>query len=483
MAKRKDGVLRNLLWKFAERVSAQVVTMVVSIILARLLEPSHYGIISIVTIFITLANVFVSDGFGSALIQKKDADALDYSSVLYFNIAFSIILYGILWLAAPAISSFYGSGYELLTPVLRVLSLRIILSAINSVQQAYISKKMMFEKFFWATLFGTIVSAIVGIIMAYKGFGVWALVAQYLTNTTVDTIILQLSLNKWPILGFSFSRLKNLIGFGTRVLFSNLLITGYQELRALIIGKVYSPEDLAFYDKAKQFPNIVVTNINSSLSAVLFPKMSQLQDSREEVKRITRKSIRFGSYLMCPMMLGLAAVSKPFITLLLTEKWLPCVPLLQLLCINSMCMPLHTANMQAIKAVGRSDITLKMEIIKKIIELAVLISVMRISVSAIVIGMASCSVLFVFLNAFPNIKLIGYSFSEQIADLMPSIIISGLMAGVVLLIGKLQINICLLLCFQVISGVVIYYLLSIITRNPEFYYVKNLLLKRKKNVL
>lgn len=478
MAKNNNGLLRNLSWKFAERISAQVVTLVVSIVLARLLDPSHYGLISIVNIFITLANVFVSDGFGSALIQKKDSDVLDFSSVLYFNICFSLVLYGILWISAPYISSFYGDGYELLTPVLRVLSLRLILSAINSVQQAYISKNMMFEKFFWATLFGTIVSAFVGIYMAYKGYGVWALVAQYMTNTTIDTIVLQISINKWPVLRFSFERLKQLLGFGARILGSNLLITGYQELRALIIGKVYSSEDLAFYDKGKQFPSIIVTNINTSIGAVLFPKMSQLQDSKDDVKLLTRKSIRFGSYCMCPIMLGLAAVSRPVVSILLTDKWLPCVPLMQLLCINSMCLPFHTANMQATKAMGRSDITFKTEIIKKSIELVVLISVMRISVTAIVIGMAACSVSFVFLNGYPNIKLIDYSLKEQLNDLLPNLVMSSIMAALVMLIGMANINQYLLVIIQVIVGALFYVLLSVVTRNKEFKYIYRLVFKR-----
>ena len=478
MAKNKNGVLRNLSWKFAERISAQVVTLVVSIVLARLLDPAHYGLISIVNIFITLANVFVSDGFGSALIQKKDADIIDFSSVLYFNVCFSITLYLILWFAAPYIAAFYGEGYELLVPVLRVLSLRLILSAINSVQQAYISKHMLFEKFFWATLFGTIASAFVGIYMAYKGFGVWALVAQYMTNTTIDTIILQISINKWPVAQFSAERLRKLLGFGTRILGSNLLITGYQELRALIIGKIYSSKDLAFYDKAKQFPSIIVTNINTSIGAVLFPKMSQLQDDKQKVKTLTRKSIRFGSYCMCPLMLGLAAVSRPVVSILLTDKWLPCVPLMQILCINGMCLPFHTANMQATKAMGRSDITFKTEIIKKSIELVVLISVMKISVAAIVIGMAACSVSFVFLNAYPNIKLINYSLKEQLSDLLPNLVMSLLMAGLVLLIGKVNINIYALLFLQILAGAVFYILLSAVMHKQEFEYIYQLVFRK-----
>lgn len=467
------GVLYNLIWKFAERITAQLVTLIVSIVLARMLDPSHYGVISMVTIFITIANVFVSDGFGSALIQKKNADAVDFSSVLYFNVLFSIVLYVILFWCAPFISKFYGSGYEILTPVTRVLGLRLILTSINSVQQAYVSRHMIFKKFFWSTLFGTVISGIVGIVMAYHGFGVWALVAQYLTNTTIDTLVLQIVLNKWPIKAFSWQRLKTLLNYGYKILLTNLTITGYQELRALIIGKLYSSNDLAFYDKAKQFPNLVVTNINTSISAVLFPKLSQEQDEVTRVKYITRQSVKFSAYIMSPVMLGLAAIASPFISVILTDKWLPCVPLLQVFCFFYLFQPIQTANTQAIKALGRSDLALKLELIRDIIQLVSLVCVMWISVDAIVISMASLSLLFVFINGYPNIKLINYTVKEQIVDFMQPLVMSVIMMVGVLLLGTLNINKILLLTLQVILGGSIYILLSIITKNSEFnYFVK-----------
>ena len=469
--KKKSSTLSNIAWKFSERIIAQIVTLVVSIILARLLDPEHYGIISIVMVFITLANVFVSDGFGSALIQKKDSDEIDFYSVLWFNLGFSIVLYILLFISAPFITAFYGTGYELVTPVLRILGLRLVISSINSVQQAYVSKHMIFKKFFWATLFGTIVSGIVGISMAYAGYGVWALVAQYLTNTTVDTIVLQFSLRIKPKFLFSSKRLKGLVGFGSRILATNLLIVGYQELRALIIGKVYSSADLAYYDRAKQFPSILSNNINSSISSVLFPRMSIDQDNKSEVKTIARRSIRFGTYIMSPIMLGMIAVSKPLVSLILTDKWLPCVPLLQLLCINSLCIPLHSANMQVIKALGRSDITLKVEIIKKAIELITLLVVMTISVNAIVIANVACSLLFVFVNAFPNRKLINYSIMEQLQDILPSISMAILMAIVVNQEIYLKLNSFSTLMLQIITGSIFYVLLSIITKNKEFRFI------------
>ena len=481
--KSNGGLVSNLIWKFSERITAQLVTTVVSIILARLLDPSHYGIVAMVTIFIALANVFVTEGLGSALIQKKNPDALDYSSVLYFNIFLSIILYIILFILAPFISRFYGEGYEILTPVLRVLSFRLILSAINSVQQAYVSKHMIFKKFFWATLFGTIVSAIVGITMAYKGFGVWALVAQYLTNTTVDTIILGLSLKKKPILQFSMDRVKDLFDFGIKILGTSLLITGYQELRALIIGKMYSSEDLAFLDKGRQFPNLIIANINTSIAAVLFPKMANEQDDKTRVKTTTRNSIRFCSFIMCPMMLGLAAVSTNLISFLLTDKWLPCVPLLQLFCLVYLFQPIHSANMQAIKAMGESSIYFKLEIIKKIIELIVLLVTIWISVETMVIGMACCTLLFTIVNAYPNIKIIDYSFKEQMADILPSIGSSMLMALIVWVLGHISIPVFPLLIVQVLAGVAVYVSIAYFTKNRELNYIFSILTNNESSAI
>lgn len=474
----KKGLVNNLAWKFAERIAAQLVTLIVSIVLARLLAPSHYGTVAIVTVFITLANIFVSDGFGSALIQKKQVDALDYSSVLYFNVAFSIVLYLILFFTAPLIAAFYGEGYEILTPVFRVLGLRLILAALNSVQQAYVAKNMIFKKFFLSTLLGTILSGVVGIAMAYLGFGIWALVAQYLLSSAVTTVVLMFSLGNIYVWAFSFSRLKDLFSFGWKILCTSLLITGYQELRALIIGKLYSSESLAYYDKGKQFPNLIVGNINTSIGAVLFPTLSGKQDDLAALKGMTRKSIRFSSYIMCPVMLGMAAVAEPFVRLVLTEKWLPCVPLLQLFCIFYLFQPIHTANTQAIKATGRSGLCLKLELFRDAIQLIVLIIVMWISVEAIVISMAVLSALFIFVNAYPNTKILGYSYMEQMRDLLPSILMSGIMFAAVYAVGLLPLHDAILLPMQIMIGGCIYILLSIITKNKEFDYIKNMIFSK-----
>ena len=474
-----SSTLTNLSWKFAERISSQMVSFVVSIVLARILAPSDYGAIAMVMIFVTLANVIVEGGFSSALIQKKDADKLDFSTVFYVSVFFSIILYAVLYIVAPYISRFYGEGYEILTPVLRVIGLQVIIYGANSVQQAYVSKKMMFKKFFWSTLVGTIASAVVGLVMAYSGYGIWALVGQQLTSVITNTVVLYLVTRKLPGLMFSFQRLRGLFGYGAKILGSSLLIAVFNNVRSLVIGKLYSAKDLAFFDKGGQFPSLLMNNINSSLGAVLFPKMSQEQDDRLRIKQITRNSIRFSSFVVMPLMMGLAACAEPFIKLLLTDKWIGCVPYLQLFCLTYMFYPLHTANMQAIKALGKSGIFLKLEIIKKTLELLSLFLVMRISVMAIAINMTILATLFIFVNSYPNKKLLDYSFREQISDIMPSLSMSLTMAVIVYCIGLLPFSVALTLTLQIGTGVFVYIILAQITHNKEIEYLCNLVLKNK----
>lgn len=470
------STLTNLSWKFAERIASQLVSFVVSIVLARILEPSDYGSIAMVMIFVTLSNVFVEGGFSSALIQKKDADKLDFSTVFYFSIVFSIFLYVILFFVAPYISRFYGDGYEILTPVLRVIGLQIIVYGANSVQQAYVSKKMMFKKFFWATLIGTIVSACIGLAMAYWGFGIWSLVGQQMAMVITNTIVLYLVTRKLPGLMFSFQRLKGLFSYGAKILGASLLVSFFLDLRSLIIGKLYSAKDLAFFDRGRQFPNLIVTNINSSVGAVLFPKMSQEQDDKIRVKQLCRNSIRFSSFVMMPLMMGMAVCAEPLIRVLLTDKWIESVPFLRLFCIIYMFYPIHTANMQAIKAIGKSETFLVLEIIKKLLELISLLLVMKISVMAIAINMAVLTTLFTFINAYPNIKFLDYSFKEQMNDMLPSLLLSTIMAILVYGIGLiLPISDLGVLIVQVLFGVAFYSILSYLTNNPEFKYLYELI--------
>lgn len=465
----KSKVLSGFIWKFAERISAQLVTFIVSIVLARILSPSHYGAIAIVNIFIALANVFIASGFGNSLIQKKKADDTDFSSVFYFNILLSVGLYMIVFLSSPIIAEFYSM--PILCPVLRVMGLRLIVGGINSVQHAYVARNMLFRRFFWSTLGGTVVSGIVGIIMAYNGFGIWALAAQYMVNTTVDTIVLWFTVKWRPKFLFSLKRLGSLFSYSWKLLVSGLLDTGYNELRSLVIGKMYTSTDLAYYNKGSSFPNLVVTNINSSIQSVLFPAMSAEQDKKEQVKAMCRRSIRTSSYIMLPLMTGLALVAEPFVKLLLTEKWLQCVPYLQIACFTFAFMPIHTANLQAIKAMGRSDIFLKLEIIKKIMGLAILIFVAPFGVLAIAFSGILTTILSSIINSYPNCKLLNYNYFEQIKDLFNGFLPLIVMSVLVCLTGLINIGEFPLIIMQVIVGIISYVAVSALTKNESFLYI------------
>lgn len=424
-----NKVLSGLFWKFGERISAQLVTFIVSIVLARLLSPDDYGNIALVTVFITIANVFVVNGFGSALIQKQEADNVDFSSVFYANIVFSCFLYVIIFLVSPVVADFYAS--PILCPVLRVLGLRIPVAAINSVQQAYVSRHMLFKKFFFSTLFGTLLSGVVGCVMAYMGFGIWALVAQYLVNTSVDTIVLWFTVRWRPDFVFSFSRVKVLLSYGWKLLLSGLLDTGYTQLRSLIIGKKYTSADLAYYNRGQQYPQLVVTNINTSISSVLFPAISKCQDDLSRVKSMTRRAIKTSSYIMWPLMIGLGVIAEPLVSFMLTDKWLPCVPYLQIACFTYAFWPIHTANLEALKAIGRSDIFLQLEILKKGIGLVLLFLTMNYGVMAIALSLVVSTIISSFINASPNKKLLGYSYFDQIKDMVPSFLLSCVMGIII----------------------------------------------------
>lgn len=467
------SVFSNFIWRFAERCGAQLVTFIVSIVLARILMPEDYGTVALVTVFTTIMQVFVDSGLSTALIQKKDADDLDFSSVFYFNFVVCIILYLIMFLAAPLIASFYNMPE--LTLVVRVISLTIVISGVKGVQQSYVSRNMLFKRFFYATLGGTIFSAFLGVAMAYAGFGAWAIVAQQLSNTAIDTLILWITVKWRPKLMFSWERLKGLLGFGWRMLASGLLDTVYNNLRSLIIGKVYSSADLAYYNEGKKFPNLIVTNINTSIDSVLLPAMSNEQENKEKVKNMTRRSIMVSCFIMAPLMIGLACCASNIVTIVLTEKWLPCVFFLQIFCITYMFYPIHTANLNAIKAMGRSDLFLKLEIWKKVIGLVLLFSTIFISVEAMAYSLLISTLTSMIINSWPNKKLLDYSFLEQMKDIVPSILLAVGMGVAVYLIGFLPVPTLPLLLIQVICGGVIYIAGSALLKLEPYVYLKGII--------
>ena len=466
MEEKKTRIISNFIWRFAERCGAQCVAFVVSIVLARLLLPEDYGTISLVTVFTAILNVFVDSGLGNALIQKKKVDDVDFSTVFYFNIVVCCALYLLMFFIAPFIAKFYGR-LELI-PVIRVLSLTLVLSGVKNVQQAYVSRNMIFKLFLYSTLCGTVGAAIIGIVMAYLGFGIWALVAQQLFNATTDTFVLWITV-KWRPKGlFSLKRLKSLLEYGWKLLLSALINTGYENLRALIIGKMYSSSELAYYNQGYRFPNVIVSNVNSSIDSVLFPVMSSVQDDREAVKQMTRKSIKTSVYIMAPLMMGLAFMADTVVRLVLTDKWLECVPFLRIFCITFMFYPIHTANLNAINAMGRSDLFLRLEIIKKVFGVALLISTMRFGVMAMACSMLVSSVTSQIINSWPNRKLLHYGYLEQLRDIMPSILLAVFMGICVSLIELLDMPLIITAIVQVILGAEIYVIGSAILNLDSF---------------
>lgn len=463
------SIVTNFIWRFAERCGAQLVTFIVSIVLARILLPEDYGAIALITVFTTILQVFVDSGLGTALIQKKDADETDFSSVFYFNFIVCIVLYIGLFMAAPMIAQFYND--ETLTPVIRIIGLTIVVSGVKGIQQAYVSRNLLFKRFFFSTIGGTIFSAVVGIGLAYAGCGVWALALQQLTNTLVDTIILWLTVRWRPQKTFSWTRLKELLGFGWKLLVSSLLDTVYNNLRNLIIGKMYTSADLAYYNQGDKFPKIIVTNINTSIDSVLLPTMSKSQDSSDKVKSMTRRAIKTSTYIMAPLMLGLAFCAKTIVSLILTDKWLPCVPYLQIFCITYMFWPIHTANLNAINAMGRSDLFLKLEIAKKSIGMILLITTMRFGVMAMAYSLLVSTVTSMLINSWPNKGLLGYSFKEQIVDILPGIFIAVFMGGIISTIRLLGLSDIVTILIQVPLGAFIYIILSYILKIESFEYI------------
>ena len=474
----KKKTVSNLLWRFFERVGAQLVAFIVSLILARILSPEHYGLIALVTVVTSILNVFVDSGLGNALIQKKDADETDFSTVFYANVVFCLFLYLILFFTASYIAKFYKN--EELVPVIKVLGLTLIISGAKNVQQAYVSKHLMFKKFFFATLVGTIIAAIIGIYLAIRGLGVWALVAQQLINLFIDTVILWIIVPWKPKLLFSFRALKDLYSFGWKLLVANLIHTVYLDIRSLVIGRVYSPSDLAFYNQGQKFPKFVGSNINSSIDSVLFPVLSEYQDDTVRLKAMTRRAIMTSSFIMWPLLLGIAGCSRNLVTLVLTEKWLPCIPYLIIACFEFGLEPLQTANINAIKALGRTDISLKLEIIKKSISTAIIFISMPFGVLSIAIGSAVYTVIATVLNSFPNRKLLDYSYFEQVKDILPSFFLALVMSVIVYFLPLFSLPVVLRLFIQFVTGGLFYISGAVLFKFESLDYMKNLIIRGKK---
>lgn len=475
-------ILTNLIWKLFERFGTQGIQFVIQIVLARLLFPSDYGILALVLIFITIANVFVQSGLSTSLVQKKVIDQVDYSSVFYVSLGIAGILYCILYFTAPVIGIFYKNNSLIL--VLRVLALTLFPGAFNSIQNAIVSRTMQFKRLFYSSVGAGIVSGIVGICLAYQGYGIWALVFQQLTNQICITLILWFTVKWRPRLQFSFERVKILFSFGWKLLVSSLIDTIYNDLRSLLIGKIYTPATLGYYNRGQQFPQLIICNINGSIQSVMLPALAAQQDYTERVKSMMRRSIVTSSFIVFPLMVGLAVVAKPLVLLLLTEKWLPSVPFLQIFCFSYALWPIHTANLQAINAMGRSDIFLKLEIIKKILGLAILAISLPFGIYYLALGQVLSGIISSFINAYPNKKLLNYGYGEQVKDILPSLLLSLLMGVIVYLVLYLGLSPFITMLIQILVGVIIYVGLAFVFKLECFTYLVQTILslfKTKRN--
>ncbi|MBQ4104919.1 MAG: lipopolysaccharide biosynthesis protein [Clostridia bacterium] len=493
----KEKTIKGLFWEYLEKLGGEAVALVVSVVLARLLGPDAYGVIPLITVFTSLLGVIVQSGFGSSLVQKKDADHTDFSTVFFFQISLAVLLYAGMFFAAPFIADFYNNAD--MAPMIRVLSLTLIIGSVNNVQHAYVSKTMQFKKFFFASFSGTVLSGVVGVVLAFvitshtnnPVLGAWALVAQKLTDHIVDTVFLWFTVKWRPRFEFSFKKLKALYSFGWKILLSTFIDTIYKDIRTLIIGKMYTTADLAYYNKGNSYPGLIMSNLNKSIQHVLFPALAGHQDNIERVKSMTRRAMKTSSYLVFPAMVGFAAISESFIYILLGKEWLPIVPFMWIACFNYAMWPIHTTNLQAVQAMGKGGAFLATEVVKKIsnliflgagIAVAVVMNFENTTDSVIIIALSSiiAEIVCVFVNAWPNRKIINYNLGEQLRDILPATILSILMGAAVFGVGFIPFDMFIPNAFasavveiiiQCIVGVVTYILLSKIFRVESFGYI------------
>lgn len=475
-ANRNRSIFSNMLWSFAEKISAQLVSFIVSVVLARILLPDDYGLISMVLVFVTLAEVFVNSGFSAALIQNKDAEDADFSTIFYMSFICSFVIYGLVFLLAYPISGFYGRPE--LTLLLQVFALKIPIGSFNSIQRAYVSRHMLFRKFFYSTLTGTIGSGAVGIALAMSGFGAWSLVAQSISMTVIDSIVL-LAIIPWrPRLQFSLSRGLRMMSFGWKVLAADFSGTFFGQLRSLIIGKAYSSSDLAFYDKGNQIPQLIANNIGNAVSSVLFPAMANESDDVPSVKGMCRRSMKTMSYVISPLMFGLAACAPALIVILYTDKWADCIPYLQVLSIGYAFGTIGIVPIQALKAIGEGGVVLKLEFIKKPVFLLLLFAGVSHSVFAVAMTMLAYELFGFAVNATQLKKYLNYSLGEQLRDIIPNIALSSAMFLSIAFIG-ISNSLALTLVVQILLGVSVYVIGSIVFKFDSLKFLLSLINRKR----
>jgi teichuronic acid exporter len=459
---------KSFLFKLAESAGTQGVAFVMGVVLARLLSPEDYATRAILLVFVSIAQVFVQSGLNTALVQKLEVDETDLSSVFYLSLGISAACYALLFFAAPLIAAYYSQPS--LTPLMRAMGLMLFPGALVSVQQAVVARRMAFHKLMVGSILSTAVSGVVGIGMAYGGLGVWSLVGQQIVNQTALAAILFIILKWRPRALFSRRRVGVLFSFGWKLLVSSLIETVYNNLRTLVIGKMFNKDQLGFYNRGRQFPELLMNAVNGSIQSVMLPLFAGEQERRERLKAMMRRTVMVSSYMVFPLMAGLALVARPMVSLLLTDKWLPCVPFVWICCADFAFYPVHTSNLQAINALGRSDVFLRLELIKKAYGVGILaVTVLCFPTAyAIAAGSVVSTLIGTFVNAAPNKKLLGYSYGEQVRDLLPSLGMTLVMGAAVWLAGRLPLANLPLLLVQAAVGAGVYTGLSLLLK-PEAY--------------
>lgn len=476
----KSNVIKSFLWKILERFSIQGLGLFITLFLARILSPNDYGIVAIIIVFINLANVIIDGGLNTAIIQKKNTDKLDYSTIFFSSLILSGILYVALYAISPLIAEFYNTPE--LTSMIRVLSFILFFEAVNSVQRAYVSKMMLFKTLFYSSLLSLSISGSLGICLALNDYGVWSLIVQQMACVIVTTITMWYTIKWRPEMKFSWIRFKVLFDYGWKIFGLNFITTIYLNIRSLIIGKFYTPSDLAFFERGHTLSGMVVQNINSSLQIILFPVLSNSQDDKAKVKALVRRSTGMTCLLIFPALVGLFVMAKPLVIVVLTDKWLPAVPYIQIYSIAYMLFPIQVANMEAIKAMGYSGISLKIEIIKKIIETTILFISVFIGVLAIAWGVVLFNLICIFINLYPSKKLLDYPVIDQIKDIQPTFLSALFMGLIIYWIQYIPISNVLVLFLQLLVGLFVYTMICYMTNNESFLYLLEWIMKSTKKV-
>lgn len=486
MAKKHPSISGSMVWNLLERLGTQGASLIVSIILARLLAPSAYGILSLVTVFVNLATVVVETGFGSSIIQKKEIQKQEIDIIFTFNLTVSLALFSVLFFSAPLIASFYNNyDHALLSSVIRAYALILPIGAITSIQSSMIYRNMQFKKFFVVNLLAIIGSSIVGITAALLDAGVWALVLQQLTAKGF-LLLTQLFAVSWkPRLNFRFARAKALFRFGSNILINRLVNMLYNQMSSLVIGKYFTSEQLAFYSKGHTFPNLIAVNTDYALQKVMFSAYSKAQDDRNQVREMMRKTIRLSTFVLSPMMFGMLACSENFVLAVLTDKWLKCVPYMQIFCVVCFLQPISTTASQALNGLGMSGLNLRLGVFTKCFGILIIlcISLMGLDVPYIALGVLLTTLITATVSATASKKVLGYRFRDQLKDIggnmLSAISMAAVCFGVAFLCRSLSPLLGLIL--QILAGAVWYLSIAIIFKNDNLTYllgkVKSLLKK------